>query len=165
MAYEFYVSVKGKKQGQFPGESPRKAYDTKIPCLAFDYAIESPRDAHTGQASGKRQHRPVQITKEWGKTSPMFFQALVNNEALDEIKMEFVKTDPKGAEIVHYQITLTNATVSSLHQFVESVRREATGGSGPATLMELEEISFTFDKIELEDILGKTMGNDSWTQS
>ncbi len=28
------------------------------------------RDASTGQATGKRQHKPIKIIKEWGASSP-----------------------------------------------------------------------------------------------
>ncbi|MBS1902473.1 MAG: hypothetical protein JSS75_02060 [Bacteroidetes bacterium] len=30
----------------------------------------APRDVATGQASGKRQHKPITIVKEWGASSP-----------------------------------------------------------------------------------------------
>jgi hypothetical protein len=32
--------------------------------------IVSPRDSSTGMATGRRQHAPVKITKEWGAASP-----------------------------------------------------------------------------------------------
>ena len=32
--------------------------------------IVSPRDSATGQASGKRQHKPVTFVKEWGAATP-----------------------------------------------------------------------------------------------
>ena len=35
------------------------------------YTVKSPRDAASGQASGKRMHKPVTITKEWGPSTPM----------------------------------------------------------------------------------------------
>lgn len=34
------------------------------------YTITSPRDAASGQASGKRQHGSITIVKEWGAASP-----------------------------------------------------------------------------------------------
>ena len=33
-------------------------------------SVQSPRDAATGQASGKRQHKPLTVTKEMDKASP-----------------------------------------------------------------------------------------------
>jgi hypothetical protein len=41
-----------------------------MPVLAFQYGVKSPCDAATGQASGKRQHQPIVITKAWGTASP-----------------------------------------------------------------------------------------------
>ncbi|MEO5641004.1 MAG: hypothetical protein ABIQ98_04470 [Sphingomicrobium sp.] len=34
------------------------------------YQVISPRDLATGQASGKRMHKPFVVTKEWGASSP-----------------------------------------------------------------------------------------------
>ena len=35
--------------------------------IALEYTVVSPRDAASGQASGKRMHKPITITKEWGR--------------------------------------------------------------------------------------------------
>jgi len=37
---------------------------------ALEHEVKSPRDVATGQASGKRMHKPFIITKEWGASSP-----------------------------------------------------------------------------------------------
>lgn len=34
------------------------------------YTIKSPRDSASGMASGKRMHKPITITKEWGAATP-----------------------------------------------------------------------------------------------
>ncbi len=34
------------------------------------YQVKGPRDSASGQASGKRQHRPVTFVKEWGAATP-----------------------------------------------------------------------------------------------
>ncbi len=39
--------------------------------LAFEYNVKAPRDVATGQASGKRQHKPITISKEWDANTPM----------------------------------------------------------------------------------------------
>jgi type VI secretion system secreted protein Hcp len=56
---------------------------------AFDYGLVSPRDPATGQASGKRQHKPVVITREWGTSMPQFLAAVATNEVLTKLTMEF----------------------------------------------------------------------------
>lgn len=35
------------------------------------HTITSPRDPASGQATGKRQHKPISVTKEWSASSPL----------------------------------------------------------------------------------------------
>src|SRR6266850_197479 len=119
MGYKFFVTVKGKKMGVFKGESTAQGGPgkDKILGLGFSYELKSPRDVATGQASGKRQHLPIKIVKEWGASTPQFFQALVNNEVLSEVKLEFLKTNANGEEYVYYTIKLTDGNVAGIRQF------------------------------------------------
>ena len=68
-AFEAYIVIKGTKQGQVKGEV-MQSLPALQPELQFSFAAQSPRDAATGQASGKRQYKPVTIVKEWGAVSP-----------------------------------------------------------------------------------------------
>ncbi|MEO6112837.1 MAG: hypothetical protein ABIP07_00100 [Sphingomicrobium sp.] len=43
----------------------------EVVTAVYYYTVKSPRDAATGQASGKRMHKPFTITKEWGPSTPM----------------------------------------------------------------------------------------------
>jgi len=166
MGYEFYVSVKGQKQGAFKGEGTRENIKDKIVAVSFGYDLKSPRDPATGHASGKRQHSPVRIVKKWGAATPQFFQALVSNEVLPEVKLEFHRANANGEEYVYYRITLTNASVSSIRQFtsdgVAGADASSSKHAASADIKEMEEISFTFGKIEIESTDGKTMGMDDW---
>lgn len=47
--------------------------------ISFTYDIKSPRDVATGQASGKRMHKPILITKEFDKTKPDNMITIVDN--------------------------------------------------------------------------------------
>ncbi len=163
MAYEFYVTIEGTKQGAFKGESPRAAHSAKIPGLSYDHTIVSPRDVATGMPSGKRQHGPITITKEWGPSSPQLFSALVANEVLKSVLFEFYKTTPEGVEEIYHKITLTEATVSKIH-YTTGTGESASSAKTQATYdtHELEEISFTYQKIEVESTIGSTMASDSW---
>ena len=107
MALEGYVSIHGREQGPFRGNPKR---ESGVSVLKFSYAVEAPRDVATGQASGKRQHEPIKITKEWGASSPQIFQALVSNEVLDSVVIEFVNQNRSRQERPS-KIHLTNAHV------------------------------------------------------
>src|SRR5689334_16128763 len=97
---EFYVTVEATKQGRLKGESVRDAHRDALTGISFHYAVSSPRDMASGQASGRRQHQPVVFVKEWGAASPQLFQALVTNEVLKSVRFEFVKADEQGEEVV-----------------------------------------------------------------
>lgn len=155
-ADNIYVSIKGAKQGQFKGEVLQKGFEGKIAGLKFRYEIVSPRDIATGQPTGKRQHKPVAITKEWGVASPQLFQALVTNELLPEVVIDFVGVDPRGLPALTHRIKLSNASISGISHSTESLDKG---------VRHVEDVSITFQKIELEDVGGKTMGVDSWRTS
>lgn len=165
MAYEFYVTIEGTKQGALKGESPRTAHAAKIAGLSYAHEIVSPRDIATGQASGKRQHGPITITKEWGPSSPQLFQALTTNEVLKKVLFEFYQTTPEGVEEIYYKITLTNATVSRI-RFTTGKGESANTAKTQASYdtHELEEVAFTYQKIQVESTAGKTMATDDWHQ-
>jgi type VI secretion system secreted protein Hcp len=160
MAYEFYVTVEGAKQGKFAGETAREAHRGKLAGLAFHYGVESPRDTASGMASGRRTHHPVVLTKEWGASTPQFVTALCTNELLKSVLFEFVNINPNGEEYVFHTVALTNANVSAIEQYVEE-------GTVPGDAHEpraLERISLVFQHIEIENKDGKTVAVDDARQ-
>ena len=166
MAYEFYAKIEGTTQGAFKGESPRKAHAEQIAGLSYAHKITAPRDVATGQASGKRQHGPITITKEWGAASPQLFQALCTNEILKSVVFDFYNTTKEGTEQIYYTITLTDATVASI-EYMTGTGESAGSAKTTATYdtHELEAISFTYRRIEVESKVGKTMAMDDWVES
>jgi type VI secretion system secreted protein Hcp len=133
------LTAEGQKQG---------AFKKKITLLGFDYNVKSPRDAASGQATGKRQHSPVRIIKEIDATTPQFFQAAVTSENLKKVVIEL----PGSNGTIDYRITLTNSNVVSERQY------DVGKGGQPSR----EEVELTFQKIEVESISGQTMAIDDW---
>ena len=156
-AYEFYVTIEGVKQGKFKGESLRKGMEGKIPGVRFQYSVISPRDPQSGLASGKRQHQPVVITKQWGVSSPQIFQALATNEGLKSVVIEFVRVNPKGQEYVFQIVRLTNAAITSIRQYAN-----VANAGEPVYPVGLEDVAFVFQKIEIINQDGKTQAMDDW---
>jgi type VI secretion system secreted protein Hcp len=123
------------------------------------YAIQSPRDIATGQASGKRQHEPIKITKEWGAASPQFLNSLANNKVLPKLNLNFLKTDPQGITQPYFTISLTNAALAGYG------RKPFTHHPPKHRLLdthELEEIAFTFQKIVIAHHSGWKKSLDNW---
>ena len=152
MGLKCLVTVTGQHQGQFKNESPTPA--GKIIAFDFHYTVTSPRDLASGQAGGKRVHGPVTIHKEWGAATPQFFSALTTNELLPTVLLEFIKP---GSEETFFTITLTNATIYGLRQYVMPARPGSTDGEKFA-----EQLDFTFHTITMTHNAGQTTATDSW---
>jgi type VI secretion system secreted protein Hcp len=153
-----YMTVKGQKQGDFKGDSPRHGKDS-ILLLGYEWQMETPRDAASGLPTGKRTHSPVVVVKQIDAASPLFLNALSQNENLVSVEIEFVSTAADGREQVDFRVSLTNATVVSLR---DSVATADTGGPAVDT-RRLERIAFTFQKIEETWLPGSTSASDDWT--
>jgi len=151
MANQFYVTIAGTRQGAFKPDTV-VAGAPKLIGLSCTVQLSSPRDAATGQASGKRQWKPLTVTKEWGPSSPQIFQALATNEVLKTVLVEFIRPDPRGPDSTYATITLTNGAVADVRQYTDA---------GPP-YRQLEEIAFTFQKIEIRDVAGNTSFDDDW---
>ena len=89
-----------------------------------------------------------------GAASPQIFQALVENEVLRTVLVEFVRTNEEGAEEIYQTIKLSNAFVTEIRQY-SSVSDKGIG-------KDLEDISFTFSRIEMSNLPGKTTADDDW---
>ncbi len=155
-ADNIYLSIRAAKQGMLKGEVTQKGLEGKIAALRFHSEVMSPRDPVPGLPTGKRQHKPLTITKEWGAASPQLFLALVTNETLTEVVIDFVGVDPKvpGTMTLSHTVKLTNASVSSIVQSTDMMPN--------GTARQLEDVSFTFQKIEIMDARAKTDVMDSW---
>ncbi len=154
-AYQFYMTIDGATQGEFKGESTRHAHEGEIPCFEFEHQVHVQIDVATGHASGKRQHRPLKVTKQWGAASPQILQALSTNERLNQVRLQFVKTGDDGAEYVYHTVTLVDAAI---------VDWEAQGGELPNGVTgEVETVSFSYRRIIWENLDGQTAAEDDWT--
>ncbi len=145
------MSITGAKQGAFKGDS-----NGKIGIVAFSHDIDAPRDAATGAASGKRQHKPLTIVKSIDSSTPQILQAIASNETLTSVVISFLKP---GSSEEYYVITLENATISAVHE----VKQTLSGDSGSLKFSEYEEVSFTYEKITWEHKEGKTSATDNWS--
>ncbi len=157
MANTFLLRVKGAKQGDFKGESGKDRND--IPIFGFGYGVQSPRDPTTGQASGKRQHKPITVYKEWGVVSPQLYEALVTNEVLTSVVIDEVLTSPDGKDEVYMEIRLTNASLVEI-----AINPERLDDPPLWTKKEIEQVSFVFQKIEIENKVSKAVAVDDWEQ-
>ncbi len=154
MAHLAYMTLQGQKQGEIKGGVTQKGRAGWIALLGFAYGIETPFDAASGLPSGKRQHKPVVIRKEIDEASPKLFEAMVTNETLTSVKIEFWRPYP---EIVspYFFVLLTNAQITGV----------ALTPSDGEDAHEIEQIQFVYQRIEVTWVPGGESAQDDWTAS
>ncbi|MEO5781739.1 MAG: type VI secretion system tube protein TssD [Ginsengibacter sp.] len=157
MALNAYLTIKGAVQGQIKGGVTQKGKEGQIAAYAYHHEIISPRDAASGLPSGKRQHKPLTITKEIDKSTPLLLKALVTNESLKEVNIHFFANSATGMEVQNYTVKLINAAIASISQDM-ALNKIEPGIKLPV----LEEISFTYQKIEWTWIDGGITTTDDW---
>ena len=117
--------------------------------------VSLPIDPGTGAASGKPA-QPDRCHKGLGCSLPQFYQALVNSEVLQTVAFTFNRVGSNGKVGTYFTINLTNAVAVEIRQYVGG----APGLTDNANA--LEDISLTYQKIEVADTDAKTSASDDW---
>ncbi|MBI5373126.1 MAG: type VI secretion system tube protein Hcp [Sphingobacteriales bacterium] len=151
------LSVEGTKQGKFKGESMKGKFADKSELAGYQLEITSPRDAASGQATGRRTFQPVILLKATGASSPQFLQALSTNELLKKVVIDFYRPDPSGMEVNYYTVTLENVSISGYKQFIGPLENEKFN---PVNTILYDEIKLLYQRITVEDKVSKTMATD-----
>jgi type VI secretion system secreted protein Hcp len=124
------AAITAQKQGAF---SP-------IVLTGYSHEIVSPRDPASGLPTGKRMHKPLTITKEIDKSTPLLLNALTTNENLTSVVLSLTQNGKQAATV-----KLTNASVS-----------------GYAAHGLTETWSFTYQKITWTWVDGGITAEDDW---
>lgn len=163
MALNAYLTLKGQKQGDIKGSVTQKGRADSIMVIAVSHEIISPRDPASGLPTGKRMHKPFTITKELDKSSPLLYNALVNNENIQTWKLQFWTpqvggaTGGGGTEVQHYTVELLNANIASI-----SFRMLNNKNPDLMRYAEYEEVAFTYQKITWTWTTGGITAADDW---
>jgi type VI secretion system secreted protein Hcp len=130
----------------------------------FKIQSVSPRDVHTGLATGKRQHSPLLIIKEVDTSSPNLFEHCASgSQLIPKITFNFSNTDGKGTPQPFGTIVLTSAIVVSCTRGIIQPGK-ITLSSAPRKNI-LEEIKFIYQQIEWTYMNGNKMTDDSWSST
>lgn len=137
-----YAFATGTKSGVIKGAVYAKGHEGATEVLRLQHEIVTARDAATGMATGKRQHKPLVLTHAFGSMAIQFMAAAATNEVLKDVTIQVWSPDLQGREVLRTTFKLTNASVASVSL--------ATTGTARA-LQVLQDVSFTYQKIEITD--------------
>jgi type VI secretion system secreted protein Hcp len=144
-----FLNLKGETQGDIVGSTTLAGHEGAIEVLSYSHSITSPRDPASGLPTGKRQHKPIVITKEIDKSTPLLYFTLINNELITGWKLEFWKTSSTGILVMFYSIELLDASIADIAD---------RGSNFGAT----ESIAFCYRKIVWTWIEGGITSQDDW---
>ena len=128
-------------------QSPRDLAGQSTSMAAAGQAT-SGRGTSAARSGVRRANDPIIIVRAIDETSKFFQTAATEGELLPAVLFEFTRT--RGSQTEVFQtVRLTNAMVSSVKML--------NGGDRP-----MEEVSFTFQKIEYQNKDGQAAATDNW---
>lgn len=125
----------------------------------FQSDVKSPRDAASGQATGRRQYAPVVIRKRIDKASPLLARAMAGKGGSTTATIRFFRPGQgKKNPEVFYTVALAGVEVVSIQQLLPDTNKS----SGEVSTPPIEEVSFVFHTITWTYIDGGISFEDSW---
>ena len=135
------------------GDSPISSLgrENSINVISYTQSGSAPRDAASGQASGRRVYEPIRFRKAIDRSSPLLARAMAQNQEI-EATFRFYRANPIGDGTTEqfYTVRTTDAAIASVRtaysedgQLVEEVQ------------IAIQNIQWTFENggISFEDSL------------
>lgn len=151
-AARILLKLKGVKQGPIRGDAALRGFEKAITLTAFSHATVSPRDPASGLPTGQVRSRGILVTKPIDAASIKLWQALVTNEMLTEATVTFFRAGTTGGETPYLTIRLTNGSVASIEQRMQSAESRLASSGTPE--LAHEEVLFMFDQEQQEETSG-----------
>ena len=158
MALNAYLKLEGEIQGEVVGGVTQAGREGSMEIYDVRHGVVAPVDAASGLPTGKRQHKPVTVTKPIDKASPVLQQILYDNETLTDFRLDFYRPSASGAEVQFYTIELVGAAIVSIQLDMANNRYD----EGLALPVQ-ERVSFTYQKIITTYPDGGISAEDDWS--
>ena len=154
-----YMRITGETQGVIEGSVDQAGRENSMEVVEFSHSRSQVIDSASGLPSGKRQHRPIRVTKPVDKASPKLANALTTNESLTVFRIDFYRPSPTGQEQQYYTVELINARITNISQSIISRDTENWNIiAAPA----IETITLVYDRIIWTWEDGGITAEDDW---
>lgn len=151
------LTVEGPS-GKIEGSCEIEGREGSILVQAFDHVVELSSDER-GMVVGRRVHRPLTVTKEIDRSTPLLYQAMCTGTFLPKVVLDWYRVDETGAQELYFKISMRNAMVSKIHPWVPNVLDEASQG-----FRHMEDISFSYQSITWSWVLDGIEYEDRWNE-
>lgn len=124
-----------------------------IELKSLSHNLNIPVDGNTGRLTGTRVHAPIMVQKEFDKTTPLLYRALVNGEKLKRGIIKLYEITEAGQEMEYFSIILENVKIVSITPDLYP---------GASTGTHLETIMLRYEIITWKHCNGNIVFKDSW---
>ena len=161
-----YMKIEGEKQGLITagtftedsvGNIYQEGHEDHILVQAFRHDVILPRDPQSGQPTGQRVHQPLVITKVFDKCSPLLYNALTSGERLPKCNIDWYRTSAQGTQEHYFTIEIEDAIIVAINASMPNCQ-----DPGQSHFTHLEDIHFTYRKINWTHEVCGTSGHDDW---
>jgi len=126
-----------------------------IELKSLSHNLNIPVDGNTGRLTGTRVHAPIMVQKEFDKTTPLLYRALVNGAKLKRGSIKLYEISEAGREIEYFNILLDNVKIVSITPDLYP---------GAATGTHLETVMLRYEMITWKHCNGNIVFKDSWNE-
>jgi type VI secretion system secreted protein Hcp len=142
-----YLKYEGMKSGAIAGSATETSNVSSIIILSLELGLGHPVDPATHLASGKQVIRPIVVTKEIDKASPLLINSCYTNEVSKTCTFTYTRTDNEGKTVAYLTIAVKNATITDVNHTAD---RAGTG---------VERLTLNFTSFEFTWVTGGIMAN------
>lgn len=149
MANHGYMTITGKKQGLISsgcssqesiGNKCQLGHFDEIMVLAYSHDMVAGSDGTV--TGGRGQHRPVVITKNIDKSSPLIAAALHDGEEV-ECVVDFYRTSPMGSQEKYFSVKLSGARIAYMNVQVPHAINMSDGQPQEIIAIRYRDITWT----------------------
>lgn len=157
MALNAYLRMTGETQGEVMGSVTEAGREGSMEIFGWNHEVLSPRDAASGLPTGKRQHKPITVTKPVDRATPILASILTNNENITDWRLDCWRPSRSGKEVQYYTIELTDASIAGM-------RQEQLNNKYPENMSHevREHVMFTYRRITWTWHDGGITAEDDW---
>ncbi len=157
MAIPAHLTLTGEKQGKIDGSCEMQGREGTILVYGMHHDVSIPSSPTDGLSTGKRVHGPLDVIKEYDKSSPKLYQALCTVEHMKEVTIKWYRITKLGTEDHYFTHKLEDAIVVSLKPYMPNT---LVAENEPYRHMEI--VSFAYKKIRWTWEPNGIEAEDSW---
>jgi type VI secretion system secreted protein Hcp len=111
-----YMRLSIEGIGEVKGEATAAGREGMIEVHGFSHEVVSPRDAASGLPSGKRQHKPLVLTKPIDKSSPFLSRALNEKLKLTTLQLDLPAPAGDGTTEHFFTVEISEGRIAAIEK-------------------------------------------------